>query len=411
LKKIVHVAGMDAYGSHESGNMIDFGLFREMDDYHCTHILGLFKSKPDHDTVHIPIDEKGSQEGLENYIDADVVILHDALLQPETIRKISKKNNNCPILFRGMDLSHMTGGCPNPNTCEKWTDTCGSCPQLGHDNQFVLTGPYPHEKPDPSLLPLLENDITRDRLIRKINSWKDIPIHGVPVSTSSLKAFNRSTLFKDRKNIVMPIPYDIPVYEKSREDARKELGIPEQLRDHFFVIWGSTNPEQYRKGRSYADKALNHFYDLLKEKNYDTDKVSLLTVGPNPSKPFNETQPFNWVRTGYLSTRNFLSMAFKSANVGLQTTISDAGPMMVTECLAADTALVSFDNCVAIDMIDHGKTGFLAPVHDYIALGESLMKVYESPEIGNNASEGVRRFNNREQTKKRWIDFIEEITA
>ena len=165
-----------------------------------------------------------------------------------------------------------------------------------------------------------------------------------------------SSLLKDKHCECIPIPFDIPTSPLSRDEAKQQLNLPT---DKFNILWGTTQPHMPRKGRKYVDESMNYLYNLMKEKNINTDTVLFTTVGPMPNPPFSETQPFNWKHIGYAPTREILSTVYKSADVGLQTTIEDAGPMMSVECLSNQTPLVSFDRCVSADIIENGKNGYL----------------------------------------------------
>jgi len=409
MKKIVHIAGMDMYASHEPGNYIVFSAMRDL-PYDSHHLLGLVKGRADNDTSYHPISQFGNQIGVENSFEsADVVILYDSLLQPETVKAIYDKHK-CPIVFVAMVNDHFTGGCCYVFDCENFQSSCGSCPQLHSNGE--LTSMMMNKNMDAKFIPSTDGeDKTFQLMQRKIKSWEDIPITGVAVSNYSLSLFKKSSLFKDKRCELIPIPFDIPVFKGSRNEAQNTLGYPEGIENKFLILWGTTNPDGLRKGRKYADAALNHLYNRMKEKGHDVNDVVLVTVGPNPTIPFNQSQPFRWAPIGYIPTREKLSCVFRSVNVGLQTTFEDAGPMMSVECLSNQTPLVSFDRCVSADVINHGKSGYIVDTYDSIGLGESLLKVYESKvDMGIEADVYVKEFNNKEKVLHKWQELIEDIT-
>ena len=406
MKKIVHIAGVDMYSSHDSGNWIIFNAMRDL-PYDSHHILGLGRGRENPDTSYYPISVEGSQVGVEDSFDsADVVILYDSLLYPETVKAIYDKHK-CPIVFVGMVNDHFTGGCCYVFGCDKFKSSCGACPQLAPNGHMIS-----HKNMSEDFTPSSDDkDKSFQLLQRKKEAWNDIPIIGAPVSNYSLKLFKESSLFKDKRCECIPIPFDIPVFEGSREEARIALGYPEEVKDKFVILWGTTNPDGPRKGRKYADEAFNHLYKQMKEKGYDTDDVVVLSAGPAPSVPFSQTQPFRWMPKGYVPTREHLSYVYRSVNVGLQTTIEDAGPMMSVECLSNKTPLVSFDRCVSADVIKDGESGYLVDTYDSVGLGEALLKVYESKvDMGINADKYVKEFNDKEKVLQKWQSLIEEVT-
>ena len=383
---IIHIGGMDTYDkTHESGNTIIFNLIKQL-PYNSKHILGLEKVHSDPDTEFIPLFEPhgGSQEGLEDKINPDILILYDSLLEPQTIINIYNKHK-CPVIHVAMTHDFFTGGCSYPRQqgfdCIGYKKTCEDCPQ-GIANS---------------------HEILKDKL-----RMGDVDLYGVAVSTASLNMMKQSSVLSGKECELIPFPLEeIPVSLKSRDENKDAFGIP---RDKFVMFWGSTQPECPRKGRDYLDKALNHLYELLKERDIDTDKFLLVTAGPPSILEFNQSQPFNCKQVGYVRTREQLADMYKLADVGLQTTIEDAGPMMCAECLANNTPLVSFSDCVAKDVIDDGNTGYIVDTFKYKEFAESILKVFLSEEdMGRNASLSCGEFNNTESVKQKWEDLFTKI--
>ena len=400
MKKIVHFGGMDSYDGHESGNYIVFKQFRDL-TYDSVHVLGLLKRWEDKDTFYIPLTRPEDQIELEDKIDnIDVVIIYDSMLTPETLRRIYDKHK-CPIIWVAMVHDFFTGGCVYPTECSRFQKSCGSCPQLVN-NQFTHEPYIKNHSTD-------EKDISFQLMDRKLKSLSDIPIYGVGVSSYSLELMKTSSLLKDKHCECIPIPFDIPTCSLSRDEAKKRFKLST---DKFNILWGTTQPHSLRKGRKYVDKALNRLYTLMKKNNIDTDNVIFTTVGPQANPPFNETQPFKTRHLGYAPTREQLSIAYKSANVGLQTTIEDAGPMMSVECLSNGTPLVSFDRCVSADIIENGKNGFLVDTYDWKSFADSILKVYESEvDLGIGSDFYVKRFNNAKNTMEKWDKLIKKVTS
>jgi glycosyltransferase involved in cell wall biosynthesis len=377
MKSIIHIGGLDTYDqTHESGNTILFDIIKKL-PFNSTHVLGLQRLKNDPQSVFIPLG--GGQKGLENYISPDAVILYDSLLKPQTVLDIYEKHK-CPIIWSAMGHDFLTGGCAYPNqhglSCEKFKTDCSECPQRVNNSPETL----------------------KDKI--RLN---EIELYGVAASTYSLSLMNSSPIFKDKKCVLIPFPYDeIPVSDLSKEEAREMFSIPQ---DKFVIFWGTCHPDTPRKGKVYAEEALNNLY----KKVSNPEDFVLVTAGLEPTVSFKNTQPFELIHAGYMDTREKLSHLYKAADVGLQSTVEDAGPMMVTECLMNNTRVVSFDNCVSPDVIEEGKTGFVVPTFDTEALGEALLKAYATKDLVIDCTKKCLEFNSKESFKKKWFDFLSEV--
>ena len=104
-----------------------------------------------------------------------------------------------------------------------------------------------------------------------------------------------------------------------------------------------------------------------------------------------------------------MSDAKQKAREIIQTTVEDAGPMMVTECLMNNTRVVSFDNCVSPDVIEEGKTGFVVPTFDTEALSDALIKAYDTKDFLVDCTKKCLEFNSKESFKQKWFDFLSEV--
>ena len=151
-------------------------------------------------------------------------------------------------------------------------------------------------------------------------------------------------------------------------------------------------------------------WDLMNPE--ERDNTMVLNVGPIPPKPLSQSQPFQVVHTGYLKTREKMAMAYKMADIGLSTTTTDAGPMMISESMQNECPLISFDRSVGVDIIEHGETGFIIKDLDTQEMAVRALQLLRSPhleEISKKCPRGVDKHHNFEKVTSRWKALLDEI--
>ena len=83
--------------------------------------------------------------------------------------------------------------------------------------------------------------------------------------------------------------------------------------------------------------------------------------------------------------------------------------MMVTECLMNNTRVVSFDNCIAPDVIEEGVSGFVVPTFDVKSMSDALLKSYHLRDIEADCTSKCLEFSNKESFKQKWFNFLSEV--
>jgi glycosyltransferase involved in cell wall biosynthesis len=383
VTNIVHIAGMDKYNSHDSGNYLVFKQFRNL-PYNSHHVLGLSRQMDDPDTSFIPLLGEANQQGLEFKIKPDILVLYDTLLEPETIKRIYDVHK-CPVVFVTMVHDFFTGGCVYPGDCDRFTAECGACPQKNSSDT---------------------SDESNQIMLRKLSCYKEIPLVGVGVSSYARDLMKKSYIFKNRRTEVIPLTTveEIPEAPLTEKQARQALGIS---KDKFVIFWGTTQPDTPRKGGKLAVDILKQVSDTLGERS---SEILLVTAGPEPTTFSFSQLPIKHKHLGYFSTRDNLTLAYKAASVALQTTIEDAGPMMVCECLVNETPVISFDRCIATDVIQNGINGYVVPTYDCGEMASKICKMFISKSsMSSNCLGMMNNFNKSSIVQEKWTGLIESI--
>ena len=424
---VLHVAGYDAYDrTHESGNYIVFNALRNLN--HDSHmVIHQGKSFKDDKTFILDIRNKSPEQIANELPNHKVLIMYGEDYTPEQIKAIYNKHK-CNIIRVLMTHDFLSGGCAYPAApdlvkvkydprhpdgtysgnswfldgsiklpkemysdprniaCDGYIKNCGNCPQLNSN---------------------IENDKSRQIFEAKKKYLSDLPIIVAGVSNFSLSIVKNSSLFKDKKTKLLPIPNDIPYCSSSKQELREQYGFPTDLK---IILWGTTQPHNLRKGLYLANEALNHIWHRCTTE--EKKNIAVLNVGPRPPIPLQNTQRFNTIRTDYVQSRQGMAQIYKMSDIALCTTISDAGPMMVSESMRNECPVVAFDRSVALDIITNGENGYIINGINTVEMADRALELLRSSnleEISKKCPAGVEKHHNFDRITKKWDTVISEL--
>ena len=165
-------------------------------------------------------------------LNPDLVNLHwinDAFVQIESIAKLNR-----PIVWSLHDMWAFTGGCHYTNECDRFIQSCGSCPQLKSAKV---------------------RDLSRLVWQRKANHWKSTNLTIVALSQWIADAARSSSLFRESRIEVIPNGLDTTHYRPlDKIFARQALGLPQDKHLVLFGAMAATSDE--RKGFHLLQPAL-----------------------------------------------------------------------------------------------------------------------------------------------------------
>jgi glycosyltransferase involved in cell wall biosynthesis len=315
-------------------------------------------------------------------ISPDIINLHwinAGFLQIETLAKFEQ-----PIVWTLHDMWPFTGGCHYSGECDRYTDSCGACPQLGSDRKA---------------------DISRWVWWRKARAWKNINLTLVTPSRWLADLAGRSSLFGDLRIEVIPNGLDIQHYRPlDRDMVRDLLGLPKDKR---LILFGATSPTSDRRKGFYL------LQDALQRLGEDVswrDCLELVIFGA--SEP--PDSPRFSLKTHYLGRLTddiSIALVYAAADVFVAPSLQDNLPNTVMEALACGTPCVAFKIGGMADMIEHRENGYLAHPYDIEDFVKGIAWVLEEPKnrLIACAREKVEREFALEIQAERYLQLYERI--
>jgi glycosyltransferase involved in cell wall biosynthesis len=295
-----------------------------------------------------------------------------------------------PIVWTLHDMWTFTGGCHYSQECDRYTKSCGACPQLNSDK---------------------ERDISRWVWKRKAKAWQNLDITIVTPSAWLAKCVRASSLFSQANIEVIPNGIDIQRYKPlNRKFAREHLNLPH---DKQLILIGANSLYLRRKGSQYFQKALAS----LKASGY-ADKIELVVFGILPNEIKNKLQlkldldldfhldfhlDFQIHYIGNLNDEISLALIYAASDVFVAPYIEDNLPNTIMESLASGTPCVAFATGGIPEMIEHQNNGFLAQPLDAESLASGIIWVLENNQRWEKLKQNAR--------KKVETEFTQQIQA
>ncbi len=298
------------------------------------------------------------------YASADLVHLHwiNGLISTRALHKVKK-----PLVWTLRDMWPFTGGCHYSLDCDRFTQGCGICPQLGSTR---------------------ERDLSRFVLQHKRNLLpKGIRVIGISEWLSDCA--RRSELFREYK--VATISNNVETKSFSplpKKAARQALGLGDAQN---VVLIGAQDAANFYKG-----------FELFLEALEIIDKERLLVVifgGKVADVP--DSLGVQTRHIGFLSDADALCRAYSAADVFVAPSRMEAFGKTIVEAMSCGTPVVCFDATGPKDIVEHKVSGYLATPFEPQDLAQGIQWVLDQPPdayqaLCNNARTCARqRFDSR----------------
>ena len=278
-------------------------------------------------------------------------------MQIETMAKL-----NVPIVWSLHDMWAFTGGCHYTQSCDRYLQSCGTCPQLGSRRQL---------------------DVSHWVWRRKRQVYRQSNLTVVALSHWLANCARESSLLKDIRVEVIPNGIDTQAYRPvESKTARQLLNLPQDKKLILFGALKSTSNK--RKGFQFLEAALSE----LKNSSW-SDTFELVIVGANQP----EDPPDFGFKVHYLGSFSddlSLALAYSAVDVFVAPSTQENLANTVMESLACGTPCIAFKIGGMPDMIEQGENGYLAQPFDVSDLARGIAWVIEDEERYQRLSHRAR---------------------
>jgi glycosyltransferase involved in cell wall biosynthesis len=246
-----------------------------------------------------------------------------------------------PVVWTLHDIHPFTGGCHYAGACERFSMRCGSCPQLESRREW---------------------DISRRTFNVKARAYAQLNSDQTAIvapSTWVAGEARRSTLLGRFQVEHIPHGLDLEVfYRRDRDAVRKSFGFQVHQRVILFI---SDYLNNYRKG---LDLLLSAIEGIRAKQN-----TVLLLVG---SGFMPKVDAIRSIHFGRVESDLILSLLYNIADVFVIPSREEQFGQTAAEATACGCPVVGFAVGGVSDIVEEGKTGFLAHPFDVRQLREGI---------------------------------------
>jgi glycosyltransferase involved in cell wall biosynthesis len=247
---------------------------------------------------------------------------------------------NKPIVWTLHDMNPLSGGCHYTAGCGRFANGgCRACPQLGE-----ASGP----------------DIAKENFTAKQKGYAALNLTAVSPSSWQLDYIKNSVLLGDIPQEWIPNSVDPDVFHpRQRAWARASLGLAQ---DRKIIAFGAASIDRWNKGAQLLKLALKelrcHWQGAL-------PVLLIFGHGDMKNQLPDGYEHVSMGRTGQAE----LAVAYSAADIFVSASMQETFGLVTAEAQACGTPAIGFYGTGAEEIIEEGKTGFLA-VHPGLPLTE-----------------------------------------
>lgn len=312
-------------------------------------------------------------EALQSW-EYDVLHLHwinNRFIGINELRSVHK-----PIVWTLHDSWPFCGVCHVPLDCNKYTQQCGTCPQLGSN--------------DP-------NDLSRQIWQRKYEIFKELDLHIVAPSKWLADCVKQSTLLCHFPVKVIPNGLDTEAYHVMPEmKMRKSSDKP-------IILYGA------HRAVKDKNKGFQNLLTALRILDSEGFEAQLVVFGAEEQELPLQFKHIDVRFVGYIRDTNTLVRLYNEADVMVVPSYSEVFGQTASEAMACGTPVVAF-RCTGIQNVVEEGCGYLAEPYSADDLANGIQEcIAHSKEWGAVARESVVRKYAMEVVAKQYSNLYIEL--
>ena len=291
-------------------------------------------------------------EKMPEFIDADIVhfhILHNEMISLFDYPRLMNAKKSVWTIH---DPWVATGYCIYPLKCRGYKNGCIDCKSHKTAELIFRIKRNNLEKINPKIIVSTEwmkNIIINSPITKHFNDIEIIPFG---VNTNKYQLDNK------------------PYY-------RKKLGL-----DMDSVVIGFRVTDNPVKGCKYIYEALRHIDSSA--------NITVLTVGQK-CIPEDIKIKYNTIEMGWIDDSNVMAEFFVSCDIFVMPSLAESFGLMAIEAMAAECAVICFDNTVLKEITNSQDVGISVPYGSYEGIENALIRlIQDKKEIKNRGIAGRR---------------------
>ncbi len=317
--------------------------------------------------------------------DADIINLHwvnQGYLSMKSLQSLASLGK--PIVWTLHDMWPFTGGCHYAGTCLEFNEHCGYCPFLRDRGG---------------------NDLSATLFKSKRQTYDKMNLTVVSCSQWLNTQASSSSLFHKRPTVAIPNPIDTGVFRPlDKKECRRRLGLPE---DKKLLLFGAAKVGDIRKGYRYLVEALriisNSFPSVASH-------IELVVFGKSDKESAEIDSDFKVHAMDFVSDTETLVSLYNAADAFVLPSLQDNLPNTVVESLTCGTPVVGFRIGGVPEMVEHGKTGYLAEPKNSLSLANGIYATmfFDAERQRGEVVEHARRLFGEEIVASQYIKVYEQ---
>ena len=324
--------------------------------------------------------------GLVNQInqsDADIVHLHwiAGMLSIDDIARINK-----PIVWTMHDMWAICGG-------EHYV------PDDSPTSRF-RTGYLENNRPEYESGP----DLNKKSWDAKLSAWKDKHFSIVGCSTWLARCAKDSPLFKQSQIYAINFPLNMNDIWKPypKAPSREIFKLPQHKKLILAGAVGGVN--NFYKGGDLLKESLSHLSDKAKA------DFEVILFGQEANEQF-QNWPLKVHNIGKISDQHLLAQLYSCADVVIMPSRQEAFGQIASEAQACGVPVAAFQIGGPLDIVEHQKTGWLAPPYDTKDLARGIEWILTNPssqEMSQSSRERAVKLFSEEAIGRQYVNIYKQ---